>query len=306
MLLWTVQEVFVRWMKINMGKSSRDKRDVYYRFAKEGRFRARSAYKLIQINEEFDLFNGISHVVDLCAAPGSWSQVVSERLVSEKNGMERDVKLVAVDLQAMAPLPGVVQIQGDITKKETAEVIIEHFEGKYAHLVLCDGAPDVTGLPDFDEYIQAQLLLAAFNIATNVLAPGGTFLAKLFCGKDVAVLLSLLQLFFKQVTVAKPRTSRNSSIESFVLCKTYCPPSQYVPSINAPVICVSDLSVVDHPPVPFKVCGSEVSYDSDTNYPLQLDDSKSYEYREPEHAPVLPPYAHYLTLQHNHKIQTPH
>jgi len=57
-LLWTVQEVFVRWMKINMGKSSRDKRDVYYRFAKEGRFRARSAYKLIQINEEFDLFNG--------------------------------------------------------------------------------------------------------------------------------------------------------------------------------------------------------------------------------------------------------
>jgi tRNA (cytidine32/guanosine34-2'-O)-methyltransferase len=70
----------------------------------------------------------------------------------------------------------------------------------------------VTGLPDFDEYIQSQLLLAAFNIATNVIAPGGTFLAKLFCGKDVAVLLSLLQLFFKHVTVAKPRTSRNSSI----------------------------------------------------------------------------------------------
>jgi len=61
---------------------------------------------------------------------------------SEKNGTERDVKLVAVDLQAMAPLPGVVQIQGDITKKETAEVIIKHFEGKSAHLVLCDGAPD--------------------------------------------------------------------------------------------------------------------------------------------------------------------
>jgi len=61
---------------------------------------------------------------------------------SEKNVTERDVKLVAVDLQAMAPLPGVVQIQGDITKKETAEVIIEHFEGKSAQLVLCDGAPD--------------------------------------------------------------------------------------------------------------------------------------------------------------------
>jgi tRNA (cytidine32/guanosine34-2'-O)-methyltransferase len=57
-LFWTVQEAFVRWLEINMGKSSRDKRDVYYRFAKEGRFRARSAYKLIQIDEEFDLFNG--------------------------------------------------------------------------------------------------------------------------------------------------------------------------------------------------------------------------------------------------------
>jgi 23S rRNA U2552 (ribose-2'-O)-methylase RlmE/FtsJ len=67
-------------------------------------------------------------------------------------------------------------------------------------------------LPDFDEYIQAQLLLAAFNISTNVLVPGGTFLAKIFCGKDVLVLLSHLQMFFKQIVVAKPRTSRNSSI----------------------------------------------------------------------------------------------
>jgi tRNA (cytidine32/guanosine34-2'-O)-methyltransferase len=70
----------------------------------------------------------------------------------------------------------------------------------------------VTGLHDFDEYVQAQLLLAAFNITTNVLVPGGTFLAKLFCGKDVLVLLSHLQKFFKEVVIAKPRTSRNSSI----------------------------------------------------------------------------------------------
>lgn len=289
-------------MKIKMGKSSRDKRDVYYRFAKEGRFRARSAYKLMQIDQEFDFFTGISRVVDLCAAPGSWSQVVSQRLASEKGVTDKDVKIVAVDLQAMAPLRGVVQIQGDITKKETSEAIIEHLEGKFAQLVLCDGAPDVTGLPDFDEYIQAQLLLAAFNIATNVLSPGGTFLAKLFCGKDIMALLSHLQRFFKQVIVAKPRTSRNSSIESFALCKTYCPPAQYVPSMNTPVLCVADLSVPDHPPVPFKACGSEISYDSDTNYPLQLEDSKSYEYREPEQAPISPPYAYYLTLQHNHKI----
>jgi tRNA (cytidine32/guanosine34-2'-O)-methyltransferase len=70
----------------------------------------------------------------------------------------------------------------------------------------------VTGLPDFDEYVQGQLLLAAFNITTNMLVPGGTFLAKIFCGKDVLVLLSHLQNFFKEVIVAKPHTSRNSSI----------------------------------------------------------------------------------------------
>ncbi|XP_023721377.1 putative tRNA (cytidine(32)/guanosine(34)-2'-O)-methyltransferase isoform X2 [Cryptotermes secundus] len=249
---------------------------------------------------------GVFHVVDLCAAPGSWSQVVSQRLASDKNEGERAVKIVAVDLQAMAPLPGVVQIQGDITKKGTAEAIIEHFEGKSAHLVLCDGAPDVTGLPDFDEYVQAQLLLAAFNIATNVLVPEGTFLAKLFCGKDVLVLLSHLQKFFKEVVIAKPRTSRNSSIESFVLCKTYCPPLQYVPNIDKSLLGSPELLDSPHPRFPFKACGNQISYDSDTTYPLQLEDSTSYEYREPEQAPISPPYAHFLSLQHNHKIRTLH
>ncbi|CAG8747071.1 14427_t:CDS:2, partial [Racocetra fulgida] len=89
-------------------------------------------------------------------------------------------KIVAVDLQAMAPLEGVIQIQGDITKVSTAEQIVSHFEGELADLVVCDGAPDVTGLHDMDEYIQAQLLLSALNITTNILKPGGTFVAKIF------------------------------------------------------------------------------------------------------------------------------
>ena len=87
--------------------------------AKEGGWRARSAFKLLQINEEFDLFTGVKRVVDLCAAPGSWSQVLSRKLIEERKEIEMDtsnVKIVAVDLQAMAPLPGVIQLQGDITK----------------------------------------------------------------------------------------------------------------------------------------------------------------------------------------------
>lgn len=99
-----------------MGRSSKDKRDIYYRLAKEQGWRARSAFKLLQIDEDFDLFTGVNRVVDLCAAPGSWSQVLSRKLIQERPEGKDDVKIVAVDLQAMAPLPGVIQIQGDITK----------------------------------------------------------------------------------------------------------------------------------------------------------------------------------------------
>nr|CAD7204057.1 unnamed protein product [Timema douglasi] len=122
------------------------------------------------------------------------------------------VKIVAVDLQAMAPLPGVVTLQGDITKLTTAQAIIGLLEGDQADLVVCDGAPDVTGLHDIDEYIQAQLLLAALNISTHILKSGGTFLAKIFRGRDVSVLYSQLKLFFERLTIAKPRSSRNSSL----------------------------------------------------------------------------------------------
>lgn len=101
----------------------------------------------------------MTRAVDLCAAPGSWSQVLSQKIGSQGSG-----QVVAVDLQAMAPLPGVVQIQGDITQLSTAKEIIQHFEGCPADLVVCDGAPDVTGLHDVDEYMQAQLLLAVSNV----------------------------------------------------------------------------------------------------------------------------------------------
>jgi len=156
-----------------MGKYSKDKRDIYYRKAKEEGWRARSAFKLLQLDEEYNLFQGVKRAVDLCAAPGSWSQVLSKKL--RPLGNETDIKIVAVDLQDMAPLPGVIQLKGDITKKSTAEKIIEHFEGNYADIVVSDGAPDVTGMHDIDEYIQAQLILAALNITTHVLKKGWNF-----------------------------------------------------------------------------------------------------------------------------------
>merc|ERR1712150_209278 len=188
----------------------------------------------MQIDEDFQIFTGVKKVVDLCAAPGSWSQVLSKKL--EANKAESNVKIVAVDLQAMAPLPGVIQLQGDITKLETAKKIVGYFEGEDADLVVCDGAPDVTGLHDLDEYVQAQLLLAALNITTHVLKLGGTFVAKIFRGKDVTLLFAQLRLFFENVTVAKPKSSRNSSIEAFVVCQNYQPPEGYVPNMSNPLL----------------------------------------------------------------------
>ena len=131
-----------------MGRSSKDKRDVYYRLAKEEGWRARSAFKLMQIDEDFQIFTGVKKVVDLCAAPGSWSQVLSKKL--EANKAESNVKIVAVDLQAMAPLPGVIQLQGDITKLETAKKIVGYFEGEDADLVVCDGAVSLILIIDID------------------------------------------------------------------------------------------------------------------------------------------------------------
>ena len=101
----------------------------------------------------------------------------------------------------MAPIPGVVCIQGDITAQATAEQIIKYFQGDLADLIICDGAPDVTGLHDLDEYMQAQLLLAALNITTNTLRIGGTFVAKIFRGRDVSLLYSQLRCFFEEVFI---------------------------------------------------------------------------------------------------------
>ena len=199
-----------------MGKSSKDKRDIYYRKAKEEGWRARSAFKLLQIDESFDIFRDVRHVVDLCAAPGSWSQVLSRKLYlpALARGVEEEElpKIVAIDLQPMAPIEGVTTIQGDITSMDKVREVLSHFDGKHADLIVGDGAPDVTGLHDLDEFMQAQLILAGLTVATHILKPGGTFIAKIFRGKDISLLYSQLKIFFPEVTCAKPKSSRNSSI----------------------------------------------------------------------------------------------
>ena len=267
-----------------MGKSSKDKRDAYYRLAKEQSWRARSAFKLIQLDEQFDLFSGCTRVVDLCAAPGSWSQVLSRVLVKgEKFGRQawtdkrakedkiiqgdlkeslwknqdeqkseefvedeshetskvpRDepIRIVAIDLQPMSPLEGITMLQGDITNPSTIPRILEALnpfdattsesqapKPQPVDLIVSDGAPDVTGLHDLDIHVQYTLLTSALALALRILRPGkGKFVAKIFRGKDGNRLLySQLRVFFKYVTIAKPRASRASSLEAFIVCEDF-------------------------------------------------------------------------------------
>ncbi|KEY70754.1 hypothetical protein S7711_03249 [Stachybotrys chartarum IBT 7711] len=273
-----------------MGKTSKDKRDAYYRLAKEQGWRARSAFKLLQLDEEFDLFANVSRVVDLCAAPGSWSQVLSRVLIKgEKFGrvawQDREaqfrqqmlgvfpdalsddqkaqaseimvkqhdesrpregVKIVSIDLQPISPLAGITTLRADITHPATVPLLLSALDPTYdatagtqashpVDLVLSDGAPDVTGLHDLDIYVQSQLLHAALNLALCVLKPGGKFVAKIFRGRNVDILFAQLKLFFERVIVAKPRSSRASSVEAFIVCLNFRPPPGFQARLEEPV-----------------------------------------------------------------------
>lgn len=287
-----------------MGKSSKDKRDIYYRKAKEEGWRARSAYKLTQIDDMFRILQGVRRVIDLCAAPGSWSQVLSRRLyvpaVESGTPAEDLPKIVAIDLQPMAPIEGVTLLQGDITSRATAERVISYFDGNQADLVISDGAPDVTGLHDLDEYVQSQLILAALVIVTATLKHGGTFVAKIFRGRDIGILYSQLKVLFRDVAVVKPKSSRNSSIEAFVVCRDFRPPhvgdggmtsdtlSRLLESKNYDDV----VREVDLPEarqaVRFVACGDLRGFDSDASYTLPSD----YEHREVLQSPVHGLFSH--------------
>ncbi|CUS13728.1 unnamed protein product [Tuber aestivum] len=312
-----------------MGKSSKDKRDSYYRLAKEQGWRARSAFKLLQLNSQFNLFADVTRVVDLCAAPGSWSQVLSRTLPPTST-------IVSLDLQPMTPLPGVTTLQADITHPSTLPLLLQHLGNKPADLVISDGAPDVTGLHDLDEYIQSQLLLAALNLATCVLKPGGGFVAKIFRGRDVAIVFAQLRCLFDRVTCAKPRSSRGSSIEAFVVCEGYSPPAGFKPSLETPlglgakfpesrrpsgrdkeeehlVDGVKEVELreaeggedSDHVSrearyiAPFIACGDLSEFDSDATYALpEVDEfGQKWKSKDPIQPPTAPPYKTALEMR---------
>jgi tRNA (cytidine32/guanosine34-2'-O)-methyltransferase len=222
-------------------KASVSRRDVYKRTAVQEGWRARSAYKLMQVDQEVHLFENCTRVVDLCCAPGSWSQVASQRIPDSP-----DRRIIAIDLRTIDPIPGVICLQGDITCESTAQQVIQLMDGHLADLVMADGAPDVISRVEFDEYVQHGIVRASLAIASMMLRPGGSFISKIFRTRNLPTVYANLAAFFERIRLCKPRASRLSSVESFVVCQGFRLPGGY-----APTLITSRLPIAEVPEVPF-------------------------------------------------------
>jgi len=190
---------------------ARDQRDYYYRKAKEEGYRARSAYKLKQINAKFHIIRKGSKVVDLGAAPGGWLQVAREL----SGGI-----VVGVDLERIEPVEGAVTIQGDITKDETLEQIAAALGGQ-ADVVISDAAPNLTGIWDVDHARSIDLSRAALRIAKRLLRPGGSFLVKVFQGDLYQGFVKDVEKRFSRIYTYKSPASRAQSAEIYVIGKGF-------------------------------------------------------------------------------------
>jgi 23S rRNA (uridine2552-2'-O)-methyltransferase len=187
--------------------------DRYFQQAKQEGYRARSAYKLLQIQEKFRLIRKGDHVLDLGAAPGSWSQVLV-KLVGDRG------RVVAVDLQPIEPIPGVVTLEGDMTDPEV-QLRLKELAGRKVHVVLSDAAPSTTGVKLRDHVLSIELARAAFEVAKELLVPNGSMAVKVFEGEDLPALLREVKLAFHPVKVFTPPATRNESWESFIVARGY-------------------------------------------------------------------------------------
>lgn len=185
--------------------------DRYFQQAKEAGYRARSAYKLIQIQERFHLIRKGDTVVDLGAAPGSWSQVLVQ-LVGTRG------RVIALDLTPIDPIPGVTTLQGDMTDPDV-QILLKGIAGGKVNVVLSDAAPSTTGIKLRDHVLSIELARSAFETAKQLLAPGGNMALKVFEGEDLPALIRDVKLAFHPVKVFTPDATRNESWESFIVAR---------------------------------------------------------------------------------------
>jgi len=196
--------------KISKNWVNKQRRDTFVRQSKVDGYRARSAYKLIEIDEKFKIFKGGISVIDIGAAPGSWSQYASKVV---KNG-----KIISIDLKEMEPIDNTVQIKGDFTEDETQQKIKEFLTGK-SDVVMSDMAVNTTGIKNIDSIQTGELCKEAMIFSKDIISNGGFFISKIFMGGSFNEIVQLGKKIFKEVKVFKPKSSRKDSKESFIICK---------------------------------------------------------------------------------------
>ena len=196
--------------KISKNWINKQRRDTYVRKSKVDGYRARSAYKLIEIDEKFKIFKGGISVIDIGAAPGSWSQYVSKVV---KSG-----KLISIDLKKIEPIDNSVQIRGDFTDSQIQEEIKKYIRTK-VDVVMSDMAVNTTGIKNIDSIQTGELCKEAMFFAKDILNDNGYFVSKIFMGSTFNEIVAEGKKFFKEVKVFKPKSSRKDSKESFIICK---------------------------------------------------------------------------------------
>tara|TARA_B100001057_G_scaffold251921_1_gene252161 strand:- start:5111 stop:5722 length:612 start_codon:yes stop_codon:yes gene_type:complete len=196
--------------KISKNWINKQKRDIYVRQSKIDGYRARSVYKLIEIDEKFKIFKNVKSVIDIGAAPGSWSQYASKIL---KNG-----KVISIDLKDMEPIDHSIQIKGDFSEEDTQNKIRNYLNEK-VDVIISDMAVNTTGIKSIDSIQTGELCKEALIFSQKIISDKGFFVSKIFVGKTFNEIVALGKKIFKEVKVFKPKSSRKESKESFIICK---------------------------------------------------------------------------------------
>jgi 23S rRNA (uridine2552-2'-O)-methyltransferase len=196
--------------KISKNWVNKQRRDIYVRQSKVDGYRARSVYKLMEIDEKFKIFKGGMSVVDIGAAPGSWSQYVSKVV---KSG-----KIISVDLKEIQRIPNIIQIKGDFTEINIQDQI-KSFLKKSSDVVMSDMAINTTGIKNIDAIQTGELCKEAMVFSKDILSEKGYFVSKIFMGSTFNEIVALGKKLFREVKVFKPKSSRKDSKESFIICK---------------------------------------------------------------------------------------
>ena len=197
--------------KISKNWVNKQRRDTYVRQSKVDGYRARSAYKLIEIDEKFKIFKGGMIVIDIGAAPGSWSQYVSKTV---KNG-----RLISIDLKDMENIKNTIQIKGDFNEQDIQIKIKENLNNKSPDVIMSDMAVNTTGIKNIDSIQTGELCKEAMIFSKDIISKNGFFISKIFMGGTFNEIVALGKKIFKEVKVFKPKSSRKDSKESFIICK---------------------------------------------------------------------------------------